>query len=74
MRFRDRKAETVRMASNVCVMISLAAVFTQIWTMISGVESFLQGDYQTLFASLVLSGIALALCGFSAWVTTLDLF
>lgn len=72
MRFKNRAEETSQMVGNLCLFVSLGALFIQIWTLMSAVESYLRGDYQHLGPALILSLIALACCGLSAWTTLFD--
>ena len=71
MKFIDRKTETENMILVVCLILSLGAIFLQIWILSSSFESYLAGKTQTLMASLLLSGLALACCSLTAWTTFL---
>ena len=73
MRFRDVKTETVQMVETICLILSLGAIFLQIWLLLSGLESFFRGEYDRLWATLALSVVALLCCALTAWTTTLDL-
>ena len=73
MRFKDWKAERFDTVTNVCLALSLGAIFLQIWVLIAGLESLLQGKHETLWASVLLSGIALICCALAAWTTLLNL-
>ena len=70
MRFRDVKSQTIEMVETVCLILTLGAIFLQIWIFLSSIESFLQGEYNRLWASVALSGLALLCCGLTAWTTT----
>jgi FtsH-binding integral membrane protein len=72
MRFKNHNDETVQMVENLCLILSLGAIFIQIWTLMSAMESYLEGNYDHLGPTLVLSGIALACCALTAWTTTFD--
>ena len=72
MKFKNRSEETSLMVGNLCLLLSLGALFIQIWTLMSAVESYLRGDYQHLGPAVILSLMALACCALSAWTTTFD--
>ncbi len=72
MRFKNRTEETSQMVGNLCLLLSLGALFIQIWTLMSAVESYLRGEYRHLGPALILSLLALACCALSAWTTTFD--
>lgn len=74
MRFKDQKSETAQMISNVCLILSLGAIFLQIWVLLSSVETFLEGNFEHLGAALLLSGIALLCCALTAFTTTFGIF
>ena len=74
MRFRDSRASTIEMIETVCLLLSSGAVFLQIWILLSGFESFFKGQYDHLGASVILSGVALLVCGLAAWTTTLNFY
>ena len=74
MRFNDRKSEIKTTVGNVCLILSLGAIFLQVWALITATEFLLQHKYDKLWPTLVLSGLALACCALTAWTTTLDLF
>lgn len=73
MKFRSRVPETVAMIENVCLVLSLGAIFVQIWLLISAMEMLLKGNSGHLGAAVLLSGIALGCCGLTA-LTTLGPF
>lgn len=58
------------MIENVCLILSLGAIFVQIWVLMSAVESYLEGETSHLLGAGVLSGIALLCCGLTALTTT----
>lgn len=60
------------MVENLCLILSLGAIFIQIWTLISAMESYLEGNFSHLGPTLALSGIAFACCILTAWTTTFD--
>lgn len=71
MKFKDRHSENAQMIENVCLILSLGAIFVQIWVLFSAMESYLEGETSHLAGALVLSGIALLCCGLTAFTTTL---
>lgn len=70
MKFKNRNDETAAMVENACLILSLGAIFVQIWALMSGVESYLGGKHHLLIGSLVLSALCLGCCALTA-VTTL---
>ena len=72
MKFRDRHDENAQMVENVCLILSLGAIFTQIWILFSAMESYLEGKTSHLIGAIILSGIALLCCGFMAFTTALN--
>lgn len=70
MKFKNRHAENAQMIENVCLILSLGAIFTQIWILVSAMESYLEGKTSHLVGALILSGIALLCCGLTAATTT----
>ena len=71
MRFKNRNDETVSMVENLGVILSLSAIFVQIWILMSGVESYLKGDYSRLAPSLFMSAVAWSCCLLTALTTSL---
>jgi len=74
MRFKNRNTENVQMVETLCLMLSLGAIFFQIWVLMWAVESYLAGRTTYLGSALMLSGLALACCLLTAWTTTLEPF
>jgi len=74
MKFKDQKSAKLQMIQSVCLLLSLGAIFSQIWVLIVNMELLFQGEYDSLWAGLLLSSFALACCAVTAWITTLDLF
>ena len=74
MRFSDKKEDFSHMIEAVGLMISLGAVFLQVWVLISGIESYLNGKYINLLPSVILSGIAFLACGGSILLINIDFF
>ncbi|MCB9771556.1 MAG: hypothetical protein H6754_03315 [Candidatus Omnitrophica bacterium] len=72
MRFQNKKEEFAATVETVCLILSLGAVFLQIWVLISAIEAYLQGKYANLLPAVILSGIAFAGCGMSALLTRID--
>jgi len=73
MRFGSRQIETNQMIGNVCLILSLGAIFIQIWILMSATESYLEGKTDYILGALILSGLALACCTLTA-ATTLYYF
>ena len=71
MKFKDRNNETTTMVESVCLILSLGAIFIQIWTLMSGVESYFAGKHHLLIGSLILSAFCLGCCALTAMTTTL---
>lgn len=72
MKFQDKQAGIVGMVETVCLILSLGAIFLQIWILLSGLEAYFQGNPESLSGSLVLSGVAVFVCALAAWTTTID--
>ena len=72
MRFSNKKEDFVRTVETVALLISLGAIFLQIWVLLSGIESYFKGKYENLLPSVILSGLAFAACGFSVFLTNID--
>lgn len=70
MKFKNRQTENAQMIENVCLILSLGAIFIQIWILFSAMESHLEGESSHLMGAAVLSGIALLCCGLTAFTTT----
>ena len=71
MKYKNRNNETTAMVESVCLILSLGAIFVQIWALMSGVESYLGGKQLLLIGSLVLSALCLGCCALTAMTTTL---
>ena len=69
MRFANKGEDFTRTVEGVALLISLGAVFLQIWVLISSLEAYFQCKFAHLFPSVVLSGLALTACGFSIYLT-----
>lgn len=75
MRFKNRNAEVSATVVNVCVILSLGAIFLQIWILIAETNFVLgEGGAEYRWAGLGLSALALACCALTAWTTTLPPF
>lgn len=72
MKFRDVRAETRKSIELVCLLLSLAAIFFQIWILASSWESFFQGHNERLVAGVALSLIAFGVCALTACTTGMD--
>lgn len=75
MRFKNRDKETSATVVTVCVILSLGAIFLQIWILIAETHFVLGGGgAEFRWAGLGLSALALACCALTAWTTTLPPF
>ena len=72
MRFSDKKEDFIRIVEGIGLIISLGAVFLQIWILISAIESFFKGQYVNLFPVVILSALAFMVCGVSVLLTNLN--
>ena len=72
MRFANKKEDFASMVETVSLIISLGAIFLQIWVLISGIESYFKGKYINLLPGVILSGLAFIACGVSVFLTNLD--
>ena len=72
MRFLNKKEEFVHTVESVGLIISLGAIFLQIWVLISGIEAYFKGQYIHLLPSVILSGFAFMVCGISVFLTKLN--
>ena len=72
MRFSNKKEDFANTVETVALMISLGAIFLQIWVLISGIESYLKGKYINLLPSVILSGLAFMACSISVLLTNLN--
>lgn len=72
MRFENKQEQFTQMVERLGLVISLGAIFLQIWVLISGVEAYLRGQDSNLFPSMLLSGLALLACGVSVALTNLN--
>ncbi len=71
MRFADKREDFVRSVETVALLLSVGAVFLQIWVLISALEAYFKGDYEHLGYSVILSALALAACSVSVFLTKL---
>ena len=72
MRFANKKEEFISIVETVALIISLGAIFLQIWILISGLESYFKGKHENLLPSVILSGLAFAACGVGVMLTNLN--
>lgn len=72
MRFENKKEQFFQTIQWVALIISLGAIFFQIWVLISAVDAYLKGRDVILFPSMILSGLALLACGVSVALTNLN--
>jgi len=69
MKFRDVRSETKTTVEMVCLVLSLSAIFFQIWILASSLETYFQGHIARLLPSAVFSFFALLVCCLTAWTT-----
>ncbi len=69
MRFKDREAEHLELKETLGLILSLGAIFVQIWVLTSAMHSLLSGQTEYLMAALILSAAALACCALTALTT-----
>ena len=72
MRFQNKNEEFLSSVATFCLILSLGAVFLQIWVIISAIEAYFQGKVEHLLPAVILSGLAFAGCGISALLTGID--
>jgi hypothetical protein len=72
MKFRDVRSETKKSIEIVCLLLSLGAIFFQIWILATTMESFFQGHKDRLLVGTILSFIAFCLCLLTAWTTGME--
>ncbi|MBP9855157.1 MAG: hypothetical protein KBD53_09865 [Candidatus Omnitrophica bacterium] len=72
MRFSNKKEEFIHTIETVALIISVGAIFLQIWVLLSGIETYLKGKYTNLLPSVILSGLAFIACGVSVLLTNID--
>lgn len=71
MRFVNKKEEFARTVEALALVVSLGAVFFQIWVLISQLEAYFRGNHANLLPSVILSGLALLACAGSIWLIDL---
>lgn len=69
MKFRDARLETRRTIELVCLLLSLAAIFFQIWILSSSWEAYFQGQTNRLLPAVIFSFISFLVCALTAWTT-----
>lgn len=72
MRFANKKEDFVNTVETLALIVSLGAVFLQIWVLISSIESYFKGNYANLLPSVFLSGLAFIACGIGVLLTNID--
>lgn len=72
MRFKNKIEEFHHTLEFLCVIISLGAVFFQIWILISAVQAYFEGKFVNLLPAVILSAVAFLFCGVSALLTGVD--
>lgn len=74
MRFSDKKKEFVNAVESMALMLSIGAIFLQIWILFSAIESYFKAQYENILPSLILSAIAFLACGVSVLLTYVNFF
>lgn len=69
MRFKDREAEQLELRETLGLILSLGAIFVQIWVLTSAMHSLLSGETEHLAPGLILSAMSLACCALTALTT-----
>ncbi len=69
MKFRDVRQENKNSIELICLLLSLGAIFIQIWILTSSWEAYFEGDNHRLIPAIVLSFCAFLACALSAWTT-----
>lgn len=72
MRFPNKKQEFHNMLEFICLILSMGAVFLQIWILIAGIQAYFEGRFENILPAVILSGAAFLLCGVSALLTGVD--
>jgi len=74
MKFSNKKEDFAQMTETTALIISLGAIFFQIWVLFSAVEFYFKSQYGNLLPTVILSGIAFAACGLGVLLTRIDFF
>ncbi|MBL8013928.1 MAG: hypothetical protein JNN05_08780 [Candidatus Omnitrophica bacterium] len=69
MKFRDARMETRTAVELVCLTLSLASIFFQIWILSTSWEAYFQGHTQRLLPALIFSCVSFLVCALTAWTT-----
>lgn len=69
MKFRDVRTETRSTVELVCLILSLGAIFFQIWILFSSWEAFFEGKIHRILPAVILSFIFFSVCALTAWTT-----
>ncbi|MDE2026920.1 MAG: hypothetical protein KGJ11_00085 [Candidatus Omnitrophica bacterium] len=69
VKFRNIRSENKNSVEMICLLLSLSAIFFQIWILATSWESFLQGQVQRLLPGVIFSFLGLLVCGLTAWTT-----
>lgn len=69
MRFKDPVSENLEMRDYLGIILSLGALFIQIWLLSSSVHSFFLGNTEHLEEALILSAFSFFCCALCAWTT-----
>jgi hypothetical protein len=69
MKFHDTRIETRNAIELVCLILSLAAIFFQIWILSTSLEAYFQGHKDRLLPAVIFSVISFLVCALTAWTT-----
>ena len=72
MKFVNKKEDITQTIETVALLISLGAIFLQIWVLISTIETCFRGNLTNILPSVILSGLAFGACVFSVFLTNFD--
>ena len=72
MRFKNKIQEFHDSIEFVCLIVSLGAIFLQIWLVISAIQAYFEQKWDNLLPAVILSGMAFVACGISALLTGIN--
>lgn len=74
MRFSNKRENFAQTTETMALIISLGAIFFQIWVLFSAIESFFRGQYTNLLPSVILSALAFLAAGVAVILTNINSF
>jgi hypothetical protein len=69
MKFHDARKENRDAVELVCLILSLAAIFFQIWILSTSLEAYFQGHGNRLLPAVIFSLVSFLVCALTAWTT-----